>query len=192
MTKQITLTNTTAAARSGRRGRLTARAALVGGVALLGLGVSVGTADAATGTTGLHYRSNATCKPIASPVQASSDIVSVAAPVIYAANTSSMLDGQTVSFRQRLVRWNGTSWVATNQYSAVWSGFATDATAALDFSDGTRTVRQPAFDFTAAPGYYAVVTDYWWGATNRSSGGSNVATAYHSPAANNLYCGFIY
>ena len=132
-------------------------------------------AGAATGTTGVHTRSGATCKAISSPVVAMNDVVSVAAPVIDAANTSSMLDGQTVSFRQRLLKWNGSSWAATNQYSAVWSGFATHATAALDFSNGSQTVRRPTFNFTAGAGYDAVVTDYWWGATNRTSGGSDMA-----------------
>lgn len=191
MNKQITLTNTTNTTSQGRRGRRTARVALVGGMALLGIGVGT-TAASATGLMGFHYRSSATCKAISSPVQAMNDVVSVAAPVIYAANTSSMLDGQMVSFRQRLVKLNGTVWVATNQYSAVWTGFATDATAALDFSDGTRTVRQPAFNFTAGPGTYAVVTDYWWGATNRTSGGSDMAWAYHSPSYYDTQCFFTY
>jgi len=189
MTSNTTLTNTTAAHKS-IRGRRTFRAALISGIALIGLGVGAGTADAA-GTTGFHYLSNATCKAISSPVQAMSDTISAAAPVVYAANTSSMLDGQNVSFRQRLLKYSNGSWFQVGQ-SAVWTGFATDATAALDFSDGTRTLRQPIITFTAGPGYYAVVTDYWWGATNRTAGGSDVQTAFHSPSNNTGYCSFTY
>lgn len=147
-----------------------------------------GTAEAATGRTGVHYVSSAACKGI-SPVMASQSQVVVQAPTIYAANTTSGLDGQTVRFRQRLLRWNGSTWVAAGQ-SAVWSGFATDSTAGLDFSDGSRTLRRPQITFTAGKGSYAVVTDYWWAATNYTTGGSNSANAYHSPSSNTTYCTF--
>ena len=181
-------TNNTNPARKTSRARHTARVALISAAAIIGLGVTASTANAAaTGTTGLHYVSAAACKGISSPVVAMSDVVSVNAPVIYAANTTSGLDGQFVSFRQRLEKWNGAAWVATNQYSSVWKGFATDNTAALDFSDGTRTVRQPAFNFNAGAGYYRVVTDYWW-----SNGTDLTVPAYHTPSSNTGFCGFAY
>jgi hypothetical protein len=170
-----------------RRGQRLRRAALTVGLAVVGIGaVAASPAAAATGSTGVHYRSAATCMGISSPVVAGQSRVRVAAPTIYAANTTAGLDAQYVSFRQRLVRWNGARWVATDQYSAVWRGFATDARAAVDFTSGTRTVRRPSFDFTAGPGYYAVVTDYWW------PRGSDSAYAYHTPSANTGYCGFVY
>ena len=147
-----------------------------------------GTAGAATGRTGTHYRSKATCQAI-SPVMGTQDRITVAAPVIYAANTTSRVDAQVVKFRQRLVRWNGSSWVAAGS-SKVWSGFATDTTAALDFGDGTRTLRRPQITFTAGKGYYAVVTDYWWAATSYTAGGSDAAYATHSPSSSTSYCAF--
>jgi hypothetical protein len=170
------------------------RFAMVAVLALMGALSSVAfssTAGAATGLTGLHYLSAATCRPISSPVVAARSQVAAAAPIMYAANTTSGLDGQTVSFRQRLQVWNGSTWVASSQ-SAVWSGFATDGTAGLDFSDGSRTLRRPVITFTAGPGYYRVVTDYWWAATGRTSGGSNSAVAQHSPSSTTAYCGFSY
>lgn len=151
------------------------------------VGVS-GTAEAATGRTGVHYKSSAACKGI-SPVMASQSQVVVQAPTMYAANTTSRVDAQIVRFRQRLLRWNGSAWVAAGS-SAVWSGFATDSTAALDFGDGTRVLRRPQITFTAGKGYYAVVTDYWWAATSYTSGGSNAAVANHSPSSSTSFCTF--
>lgn len=150
-----------------------------------------GPAEAATGRTGTHYRSATSCAGISSPVVAGRSRVVAAAPVMYSANTTGGQDSGTVRFRQRLLRWNGTAWVASQQ-SAVWSGFATDNTAGLDFSDGTRTLRRPQITFNAGPGYYSVVTDYWWTAHNTTNTGSNVATALHSPSTNTGYCNFRY
>jgi hypothetical protein len=182
----------TPAPTAGRgRARRKVLAVTVGLLSMAGVVGLAGPADAATGKTGTHYRSATACRSIASPVTAAQSTVVAAAPVIYAANTTTGLDGQTVRFRQRLLRWNGASWVAAGQ-SAVWSGFATDSTAGLDFSDGSRTLRRPQITFNAGPGYYAVVTDYWWAATNRTTGGSNVATATHSPSTSVDYCNFRY
>lgn len=158
-------------------------------MAAVGVAATAGSAGAATGRTGVHHRSAATCQGI-SPVMASQSRIRVEAPTMFAANTSSAVDGQIVRFRQRLLRWNGTAWVSTGQASAVWSGFATDSKAALDFSDGRRTLRRPAITFTTGPGYFAVVTDYWFAATNRTAGGSNMAVAKHAPSPNTTYCGF--
>lgn len=165
------------------------------GVAAGTIGVIVlaaATAQAATGRTGTHYVSTATCRPISSPVVAGQDVINVKAPTIYAANVTSGQDAQFVGFRQRMVKWNGSAWVNTGQASALYQGFATDSTAALDFKDPQgRTYRMPEFNLTAAKGYQAVVTDYYWYNSNTVTG-SDAAYAWHSNNNPTSYCTFAY
>src|SRR5262245_40357350 len=103
--EQTTMTGDEATTRRGP-GRRLRRAALALGLTVLGVSAFANSAEAATGSTGVHYRSAATCMGISSPVMAAQSRVRVAAPVIYAANTTAGVDAQFVSFRQRLVRWN--------------------------------------------------------------------------------------
>ena len=191
------LSNTTTAPSTSAPRRLAGRIRATVGIALLaGLGVvalGAAPAGAVTGTTGVHYRSAAACQPISSPVIAAQDRIVAQAPKIFAANTSTALDAQTVSFRQRLAKWNGSAWIYTGSNSAWWNGFATDATAALDFTNSAgQTLRMPVVTFTAGPGYYAVVTEYSFAPTNRTTGGSDAAFGYHSNSTSVDYCGFTY
>lgn len=164
-------------------------AAVCGAAIVLGAAAPAG---AATGTTGTHYPSAATCNGISSPVEARRSQVVAAAPTMFAPNTTTGRDAGTVQFRQRLLKWNGTAWVSAGQASAVWTGFAMDDTAALDFSDGTRTLRRPQITFTTGPGYYAVQTDHWFTAHGSGAKGSNVTNAVHKPSTSTSFCYFRY
>ncbi|HUR76742.1 MAG TPA: hypothetical protein VMZ22_02265 [Acidimicrobiales bacterium] len=169
-------------------------AAAIGAVAALGVGLGGSAAHAVTGSTGTHYKSVATCDSHgSSAVTGSMDTITVKAPTIYAVNATSGFDSQIVSFRQRLVKWNGSAWVNTGSQSAVWSGPASDRSAARDFTDGQgHTYTMPSFTFNAGAGYYAIVTDYAWNQSAGMPSGSDMAFAVHSNNNPTAYCTFQY
>jgi hypothetical protein len=182
MSNTITTTTTTRSA-GGRRPRRLARATLAVGLSVLGVAVASQTTTAATGQTGAHRPSRAICKEVSGPVTDAESQIRAQTPAIFAVNKTRGVDTQFVSFRHRLLKWRGGRWVNVSQ-TAIWRGLATDATPATDFKSGGKTLRRPVFDFPTGPGYYAIMTDYWW------PNGDDSLVANHTPSRDAGYCTF--
>jgi hypothetical protein len=180
---------------------LAPRALVVAAAVAAGVAGTSGVADAATGTTGRHYVSSAECNPRDTPSFPVQNRILLRTPTIYAANTTSGLDGQYVRFRQRVERWNGSrgTWDLYG-YSHVYEGFATDSKAGVNFKDLTtgQTIQQPSvyWDLPNGASFYRGVTEYRWNPSSTGAAGTDVLAAYHSdtdgPARSNAYCTFNY
>ena len=142
-------------------------AAMAGVVTMLTLG-SLPTAMAATGTVGVHRAKLVSCN----------STMNMAAPKVYAVNSTTGVDSQMVVFQALLFKWDGSAWVLSNRGPAL-EGKATDTSSPgtwLDYKIGY-VVGQGTQSFPVTHGYYKVAINYWWLRNDGTTSGHDYAWA---------------
>jgi hypothetical protein len=126
-----------------------------------------GTANAATGVVGYHSAKTNYC---------SGREITIPAPRMYAVNSTTSVDRQTVAYEPVLFKWNSST-QTWGQYSTgmpLW-GVATDSSSPgtwYDFSTNANEGNGAQTLYMMSTGYYKVALHYWW-YTNGSVTGSD-------------------